>query len=163
VCVCVCVCVCAPRNPFESPPTARFNNPKVLSLLQTMSSTVLPCRRGCPAGTRRHTYAISMCVCVCVCVCVFVCVCAGTTTTPPPPYHRRMPAWVSGPAVLLGAHSASLSPAKGELAAPPPQMSPCLGQSLCAGDGYEHSVPARPCRSTVRPGRHVRLPVCMRV
>ena len=45
--VCVCVCVCAPRNPFESAQTARFNNPKVLSLLQTMSSTVLPF---CPAG-----------------------------------------------------------------------------------------------------------------
>ena len=28
----------------------------VLSLLQTMSSIVLPCRRGCPAGTRRHKY-----------------------------------------------------------------------------------------------------------
>ena len=35
---------------------ARFNNPKVLSLLQTMSSIVLPCRRGCPVGTRRHKY-----------------------------------------------------------------------------------------------------------
>ena len=51
VCVCVCVwyttsvCVCVPRNLFESAPTARFNNPKVLPLLQTM------------------------CVCVCVCVC----------------------------------------------------------------------------------------------
>ena len=45
-CVCVCVCVRAPRNPFESAQTARFNNPVVLSLLQTM------------------------CVCVCVCVCV---------------------------------------------------------------------------------------------
>ena len=33
----ICVCVCVPRNPFESAQTARFNNPKVLSLLQTMS------------------------------------------------------------------------------------------------------------------------------
>ena len=49
-----------------------------------------------------------------------------------------MPACVSGPTVLLGAHSALLSPAKGELPAHPPQMSPCLGQSLFAGDGYEH-------------------------
>ena len=39
------VCVRAPRNPFESAQTARFNNPKVLSLLQTMSSIVLPCSR----------------------------------------------------------------------------------------------------------------------
>ena len=43
--------VCAPRNPFESAPTVRFNNPKVLALLQTMSLIVLPSRRGCPAGT----------------------------------------------------------------------------------------------------------------
>ena len=49
-----CVCVCVPRNPFESAPTARFNNPKVLPLLQTMSSIVQPCRWGCPAGTRLH-------------------------------------------------------------------------------------------------------------
>ena len=49
-----CACVCVPRNPFESAQTARFNNPKVLSLLQTMSSTVL-------------------CVCVCVCMCVHAC------------------------------------------------------------------------------------------
>ena len=52
--VCVCVCVCVPRNPFKSAPTARFNNPKVLPLLQTMSSSVQPCRRGCPVGTRLH-------------------------------------------------------------------------------------------------------------
>ena len=52
----MCVCVCVPRNPFKSAPTARFNNPKVLSLLQTISSIVLPCRWGCPAGTRRHKY-----------------------------------------------------------------------------------------------------------
>ena len=32
----------------------------------------------------------------------------------------------------------------------PPQMSPRLGQSLCAGDGHEHSVRARPCRSTAQ-------------
>ena len=41
----VCVCV----NPFEFAQTARFNNPKVLALLQTMSSTVLPCK-GLPSG-----------------------------------------------------------------------------------------------------------------
>ena len=45
-----------PRNPFESAPTARFNNPKALPLLQTVSSSVQPCRRGCPVGTRRHKY-----------------------------------------------------------------------------------------------------------
>ena len=57
----LCGCVCggggggvAPRNPFESAPTTRFNNPKVLPLLQTMSLSVQPCRRGCPAGTRLH-------------------------------------------------------------------------------------------------------------
>ena len=48
--------MCLPRNPFESAPTARFNDPKVLPLLQTMSPTVLPCRRGCPAGTEHHMY-----------------------------------------------------------------------------------------------------------
>ena len=48
--------MCVPRNPFESAQTARFNNPKVLSLLQTMSSIVLPCRRGCPAGMKYHKY-----------------------------------------------------------------------------------------------------------
>jgi hypothetical protein len=37
--MCVCVCVCAK----ESAQTARFNDPKVLSLLQTMSSTVCVC------------------------------------------------------------------------------------------------------------------------
>ena len=37
------------------------------------------------------------------------------------------------------------------------QMSPRPGQSLCAGASYEHSVPAWPCRSTVRPEGHVRL------
>ena len=36
-------------------------------------------------------------------------------------------------------------PCGGRAAGAPPQMSPHLGQSLCAGDGYEHSVPARPC------------------
>ena len=55
----LCACVwggggVAPRNPFESAPTTRFNNPKVLPLLQTMSLSVQPCRRGCPAGTRLH-------------------------------------------------------------------------------------------------------------
>ena len=44
---CVFVCVCVPRNPFESAPTARFNNPKVC-----------------------------VCVCVCVCVYVDVCAAA---------------------------------------------------------------------------------------
>ena len=39
---CVCVCVCVPRNPFESAPTAWFNNPKALSVLQTMSPNVQP-------------------------------------------------------------------------------------------------------------------------
>ena len=58
--------------------------------------------------------------------------------------------WATVLLVLLRAHSASLSPVKGEL-----QMSPRLGQSLCARDGYEHSVRARPCCSTVRPKRHV--------
>ena len=37
-------CMCVPRNPFESAPTARFNNPKVLSLLQT-NHTVCVCVR----------------------------------------------------------------------------------------------------------------------
>ena len=83
------LCVCVPRNPFESAPTARFSIPKVPPLLQTMSSSVQPCRRGCPAGTRlhidicrqrttapalrtirttaRHTlHARVLCVCVCV-------------------------------------------------------------------------------------------------
>ena len=50
----ICVCVCVPRNPFESAPTAGFNNPKVLPLLQTMSSSVQPCRRAWPVGTRLH-------------------------------------------------------------------------------------------------------------
>ena len=31
-CACACVRVCVPRDPFESAPTARFNNPKVLPL-----------------------------------------------------------------------------------------------------------------------------------
>ena len=35
-----------------------------------------------------------------------------------------------------------------------PQLHPRLGQSLCAGDGYEHSVPVQPCHSTRRPTGH---------
>ena len=49
-------------------------------------------------------------------------------------------------------------PCKGRAAGALPQLHPRPGQSLCAGDGVEHSVPARPCRSTVRPGGHKRLP-----
>ena len=37
------------------------------------------------------------------------------------------------------------------------QLSPRLGQSLCEGDVYEHSAPARPCRSSGRPLRRLRL------
>ena len=48
-------------------------------------------------------------------------------------------------------------PCKRQAAGAPLQMIPRRGQSLCGGDGYEHSVPARPCRSTVRPQGHVRV------
>ena len=49
-------------------------------------------------------------------------------------------------------------PCEGRAASALLQMSPRLGQSLCAGDGYEHSVPAWPCRSTEgRPEGHVHL------
>ena len=37
------------------------------------------------------------------------------------------------------------------------QLRPRPSQSLCAGDGYERSVPAWPCCSTVPPKGHVRL------
>ena len=52
----------------------------------------------------------------------------------------------------------ALIPAKGRASGAPLQLHPRLGQSLCAGDGDEHSVPAPPCRSTVRPAGHKRLP-----
>ena len=48
-------------------------------------------------------------------------------------------------------------PCEGRAAGALLQMSPRPDQSLCAGDDCEHSVPVRPCRSTVRPGGHVRL------
>ena len=37
------------------------------------------------------------------------------------------------------------------------QLSPHLGQSPCEGDVYEHSIPARLCRSNGRPSRRLRL------
>ena len=48
-------------------------------------------------------------------------------------------------------------PCEGRAAGALLQMSPRPGHSLCAGDGDEHSVPARPCRSDVRPEGHVHL------
>ena len=66
VCVCVCVCVCVPRNPFQSAPTARFNNPKVRCVCVCVC--VICTLRGrslCSAG---QDAPFGSCVCVCVCV-----------------------------------------------------------------------------------------------
>ena len=53
----------------------------------------------------------------------------------------------------------ALIPEEGRATGALPQLFPRLGQSLCVGDGYEHSGPAWPCHSTVRPSGHNRLPI----
>ena len=95
VCVCVCVCVCQGihSNLLQLRGSTVLKSYHCCRLglgLQTMSSSVQPCRRGCPAGTRlhidrcrqrttalsalrtirttaRHTLHARVCVCVCVC------------------------------------------------------------------------------------------------
>ena len=65
--------------------------------------------------------------------------------------------WVS-----CGCQGAALAPLKRCAAGALLPPSPRPGQSLCVGDGSEHSAPARPCCSTDRPrGRNRSAPLCV--